>query len=224
MSTVNQYNVVGRLGKDPELVYQPDGTPRCTISVATDVGYGDNRDTTWVRATAWGRSAETIEKYFSKGKLIFLTGEIRTFKYEKKGQTHYGWGLDIKSWGFIGGRDEFSDSGSVTSPRRLRCRTPGTRISTTTTFPSDQGRPMWLKTLSGNLLHVDNASSLSKANIIQVLKLVSPETSTIDKWSLDQLRAIGEKNDIQLLHSTEDEARKEFAAKALKRMRRMTGG
>lgn len=106
MSTVNQFNVVGRLGVDPELSYTPSGTPKCVISVATDVGYGENKDTTWVRATAWGRSAETIEKYFAKGKLIFLTGEIRTYKYEKKGQTHYGWGLDVKSWSFIGGRDE----------------------------------------------------------------------------------------------------------------------
>jgi len=81
---------------------------------------------------------------------------------------------------------------------------------------------MWLKTLSGNLLHINNASSLSKANIVQVLKMVSPETSTIDNWNLDQLRAIGEKNGIQLLHSTEGEARKEFAAKALKRALNIT--
>lgn len=73
---------MGRLGRDPEMRYTPDGTPVTNFSVATDkVWYDDDgkkhERTTWYRVTAWRRLAETCNQYLAKGRLVMVIGEMQ---------------------------------------------------------------------------------------------------------------------------------------------------
>lgn len=73
--------VVGRLGRDPEMRYTPNGIPVTTFSVATERHWVDSdgqkqQQTTWFRVTAWRRLAEICDQYLTKGRLVFVEGEI----------------------------------------------------------------------------------------------------------------------------------------------------
>jgi single-strand DNA-binding protein len=78
--------VLGRLGRDPELRYTPNGTPVCQISVATDEGYKDREGnqvdrTEWHRIQAWRKQAENLCQYKKKGDLLLIEGKLQTRKF-----------------------------------------------------------------------------------------------------------------------------------------------
>lgn len=87
MASVNHVTLLGRLGKDPELRYLPDGTATTSISLATsrtwkDKASGERREETdWHRATFFGRQAEIAGEYLAKGRLVYLDGRLRTRKW-----------------------------------------------------------------------------------------------------------------------------------------------
>ena len=75
--------IVGRLGRDPEMRYMPDGTAVTRINVATDRRWTDKntgqpvQETTWFQVSVWGRQAETVNQYLSKGKQVLIEGHLR---------------------------------------------------------------------------------------------------------------------------------------------------
>jgi len=74
--------LVGRLGRDPEMRYTPNGTPVTNLSVATDRRWTNDdgsqvKETTWFRVTAWGRLAETCNQYLQKGRQVLVEGRVR---------------------------------------------------------------------------------------------------------------------------------------------------
>jgi single-strand DNA-binding protein len=75
--------IVGRLGRDPDMRYMPDGTAVTSMNVATDRRWTDKatgqptQETTWFRVSVWGRQAETANQYLSKGKLVLIEGHLR---------------------------------------------------------------------------------------------------------------------------------------------------
>ncbi len=75
--------IVGRLGRDPEMRYMPDGTAVTSMNVATDRRWTDKntgqpvQETTWFRVSVWGRQAETVNQYLSKGKQVLIEGHLR---------------------------------------------------------------------------------------------------------------------------------------------------
>jgi single-strand DNA-binding protein len=73
--------IVGRLGRDPEMRYMPDGTPVTSFSVATDRRWTDQsgqqqQRTTWFRVTTWRRQAEIANQYLTKGQLVLVEGTL----------------------------------------------------------------------------------------------------------------------------------------------------
>lgn len=77
-----QLQILGRLGRDPEMRYTDKGTPVTTFSVAANTyrsdGQGNNIETTvWFRCTAWGRTAEIAAQYLQKGSTAFLVGTLQ---------------------------------------------------------------------------------------------------------------------------------------------------
>lgn len=67
---------VGRLGQDAELKYTKDGTSVANFSLAVDVGWGDRRKTLWIDCAIWGKKAEALTEYLTKGKTIAVLGEL----------------------------------------------------------------------------------------------------------------------------------------------------
>ena len=76
----------GRIGRDAELRYTQDGTAVCGVPVAVDYGrkgQDGRKPTQWYEITLWGKQAEGLAQYLTKGKQIFFTGEdlhIETFQ------------------------------------------------------------------------------------------------------------------------------------------------
>ncbi len=73
--------IIGRLGKDPEMRFTPNGSPVTTFSVATDRQYtGPDgvlvKETAWFRVAAWGKLAESCNTYLAKGKLVLVEGRL----------------------------------------------------------------------------------------------------------------------------------------------------
>jgi len=104
--------IKGNLGQDPDLRYTPGGDPVVNLSVAVSKGYMDSNNnwvskTTWWRASAWGRAAESISKNFSKGRPILLEGEMnadengnpRVFQ-RKDGSWGASYEMRIEKWYF----------------------------------------------------------------------------------------------------------------------------
>ena len=77
----NSVTAVGRLGNDPELRYTPSGDPVCNFSLATDVGFGDNKETTWFKITAWRKTAESVNQYLQKGSKVLIVGPLTVEEY-----------------------------------------------------------------------------------------------------------------------------------------------
>jgi single-strand DNA-binding protein len=77
--------VIGRLGRDPEMRYLPNGDPVTSFSLATDRQYNDRngqkvKETTWFRVSVFGKQAEIANQFLSKGKLALVEGRLRPDK------------------------------------------------------------------------------------------------------------------------------------------------
>ena len=86
---VNKAILIGRLGKDPEVRYTPDGTMVTNFTLATDESYKDKngekvQKTEWHRIVTYRKLAEICGSYLVKGKLVYIEGKIQTRSWEDK--------------------------------------------------------------------------------------------------------------------------------------------
>lgn len=86
---INKAILVGRLGKDPEVRYTPDGTMVTNFNMATDETWKDKngekvQKTEWHRIVTFGKLAEICGNYLVKGKLIYIEGRIQTRAWDDK--------------------------------------------------------------------------------------------------------------------------------------------
>jgi single-strand DNA-binding protein len=87
---MNKWTGVGRLGKDPELVSTNSGTKIAKFSIATTDGFGDNKETNWHNIVVFGKQADPVAQYLSKGSLAGVVGRIKYRNYDnKQGQKVY---------------------------------------------------------------------------------------------------------------------------------------
>ena len=95
MPALNRVQLIGRLGKDPETRFTPNGKKVAHFSVAVSNRWkskeGEAKEfTEWFNIEAWGRLGEVCQQYLHKGSLVFLEGRLRTDRYEDKdGETKY---------------------------------------------------------------------------------------------------------------------------------------
>ena len=73
--------IVGNLGNDPELRYTPSGQAVTNLSVATNRKWTGNdgqthEETVWFRVSVWGKQAETVNQYLSKGSKVLVEGRL----------------------------------------------------------------------------------------------------------------------------------------------------
>jgi single-strand DNA-binding protein len=89
MGSVNKVILVGNLGRDAELRYTPGGAALATINMATTEVWNDKagqrqEKTEWHRVVLWGKSAETLTEYLTKGKQIYVEGRLQTRQWDDK--------------------------------------------------------------------------------------------------------------------------------------------
>lgn len=121
MASVNKVILVGNLGRDPEVRYNPEGAAMCTISIATtsnwkDKASGEKREETeWHRVVFYNRLAEIAGEYLKKGRSVYVEGRLKTRKWQDKetGQDRYSTDIVADQMQMLGGRE--SDAGAGNS-------------------------------------------------------------------------------------------------------------
>lgn len=81
---MNVWTFNGRLGADAELRTTQSGEKVLNLSVANDIGFGDRKETQWVKCSFWGRRAEALAPHLTRGKQVMISGEVRIETYERR--------------------------------------------------------------------------------------------------------------------------------------------
>ncbi len=94
MPSLNRIQLIGRLGKDPEVRTTAKGKQLSAFTIAVSRRWksssGEEKEATdWFNVEAWGHLGEICKKYLRKGRLVFLEGQLRTDRVEHDGDTHY---------------------------------------------------------------------------------------------------------------------------------------
>lgn len=102
----NKVILMGRITRDLELKTTPTGTPVLSFSLAVERSYvakGEERQTDFINCVAWRNTAEFISRFFAKGALILVEGELQTRQYQDKdGKNHTVTEVIVSSSSFTG--------------------------------------------------------------------------------------------------------------------------
>lgn len=120
MANLNRVFLIGNLTRDPDLRVTPKGTAVCQFGLAVNRQFKNESgqvedETTFVDVEAWGRQGETIAKYVTKGRPLFVEGRLRLDSWDDKatGQKRSKLKIVLENFQFLGsGR---SDSASSTA-------------------------------------------------------------------------------------------------------------
>jgi single-strand DNA-binding protein len=106
---INKTQILGNVGKTPEMKYTGNGTAITTFSVAVNHTYRDGQgqvheDTEWFAVAAWGKLGEIANQYLDKGSRVFVEGRLKTRSWEQDGVTRYKTELVAKELHLLDGR------------------------------------------------------------------------------------------------------------------------
>ena len=108
---MNSVSLIGRLTRDPEVRYSSGSqtaVAKFTLAVNRPFAKEGEQDADFIGITCFGKTAELVERYMSKGRMVGVTGRIQTGSYEKDGRKVYT--TDV-----IADRVEFLDRGNASS-------------------------------------------------------------------------------------------------------------
>ena len=131
---------MGNLTRDPELRVTAGGLSICKLSLATNRVYktkeGERKEeVTYVDVDAFGRQAETISKYMSKGRSLLVEGRLKLDSWETpQGDKRSKLGVVLENFQFTGGRGDGGEGGSAPSTSHVEQNSPPAR---TTKAPVD---------------------------------------------------------------------------------------
>jgi single-strand DNA-binding protein len=113
MSTLkNKVQLIGNVGQDPQITVLDSGKKVTRFSLATNEHYKNSKgekmqNTYWHNMVAWGKIAEVIEKYVTKGKEIAIEGKLTSRSYQtKEGEKRYITDVVINEVLFMGSKVE----------------------------------------------------------------------------------------------------------------------
>lgn len=115
---LNKVILMGRITNELEVRQTPSGLSVLRFSVAIDrpSKQGAEKQTDFISCTAWGQKAEFIYRYFDKGRLIAIEGNLKSGSYEKNGMTIYTTEVWVDSVSFTG--EKRADEGNTPSYRQ----------------------------------------------------------------------------------------------------------
>ena len=127
--SLNKAILIGRLGRDPEVRYMPNGEAVCNFSIATDETWKDQHGqkqerTEWHAITLYRRLAEVAGQYLKKGSQVYIEGRIQSRKYtDKDGIERTAYEIIGNEMKMLGGKAEGSSESANTAkppapPRR----------------------------------------------------------------------------------------------------------
>jgi single-strand DNA-binding protein len=111
--SLNRVQLIGNLGKDPEIKYTPSGTPVAKLTIATNERFKDKAGewqdrTEWHNVVLWQRLAEIAGEYLKKGGKVYIEGRLQTRSWDDKtsGQKKYMTEVVGSDLILLGGRGE----------------------------------------------------------------------------------------------------------------------
>ena len=116
--TVNKVIILGRLGSDPDIRATAAGTTVANLSIATNHGVKDQSGnwtdaTEWHKVTVFGKSADSVGQYLSKGSMVYIEGRLQTRKWQdQNGQDRYSTEVVANEVQFVGGNNNAGDGQS----------------------------------------------------------------------------------------------------------------
>ena len=112
----HKITIAGRLGRDPEMRYMPNGDAVTNFSLATDSGFGENKKTIWFRVSVWGKRAEVANQYLSKGSAVLVEGRMRAddnggprMYTRQDGTVGANYEITASDFAFLGSRQDAAD-------------------------------------------------------------------------------------------------------------------
>lgn len=86
---LNKVQIIGHLGRDPEMRYTPSGRPVTTFTVAVSRSWNTvdgerHNETEWFNVVAWGNLAEICKQYLTKGQQVYIEGRLQTRRWDDK--------------------------------------------------------------------------------------------------------------------------------------------
>jgi single-strand DNA-binding protein len=109
---LNSAQIIGRVGRDPEIRYMPSGEAVANLTIATSESWKDKQTgekkeaTEWHKVTFFGRLAEIAGEYLKKGALVYVQGKIITRKYtDKDGAEKYSTEIRAAEMKMLGSKD-----------------------------------------------------------------------------------------------------------------------
>lgn len=125
----------GNITRDVELKNTPSGTPVAQVGLAVNRSWKDpsgekKEEVTFVDCEAWGKTAETIAKFFSKGKPIFIEGRLKLDQWEQDGQKRSKLKVVVDSFQFVGGKADGEGEPQRTVPKaKAAFKQPGKELT-----------------------------------------------------------------------------------------------
>lgn len=122
MNDLNQWQGIGRLGKDPEARYTSAGNAVTSFSLACSRSWKDKNsgekveETEWINVTAFGKLGDICSQYLKKGAQVYVSGRLKTDKYDKNGVTHYSTKVIIDNMQMLGSRQD-NQQGNTETPK-----------------------------------------------------------------------------------------------------------
>ena len=113
--SLNKVQLIGHLGKDPEVKFMQSGQAMAKFSLATnrvwDKDGQKQEKTDWHNIVIFGKLAEVAGQWLSKGKQVYLEGRLETRNYDKDGQKHYMTEVIVSEMIMLGGGSREGGSG-----------------------------------------------------------------------------------------------------------------
>lgn len=124
MSSLNQVQIIGRLGGDPEVRHLPNGDAVANLTVATSEKWKDKQSgeqkekTEWHRLVIYGKLAEVAGKYLKKGSQAFFQGKLQTREWEKDGVKRYTTEIIVNQMTMLGSPGDGGQQASRPAPQQ----------------------------------------------------------------------------------------------------------
>lgn len=123
MSSYNKVILMGHLTRDPETRTTPSGMSICKIGLAVNHDYkaadGTKKsDVLFIDCDAFGKTAELIQKYLTKGRQCLIEGRLKLEQWDDKGtgQKRSRHGVVVENVQFVGGRDDTAEPSTASKP------------------------------------------------------------------------------------------------------------
>lgn len=144
MASFNKVILLGNLTRDPELRVTPSGLSICKFGIAVNRRFstkeGEQREeVTYVDIDAFGRQAETISKYLTKGDPIHIEGRLKLDQWEtKEGEKRNKLGVVLEGFQFIGSRDGGQGGGQGEKEPSAGAQQPQTSQQSQSPYDNDE--------------------------------------------------------------------------------------